>query len=219
MTEKTNARSVAAAVEQQRVISVLRGTDGGRVLEIAEAVLEGGIKMLKIAMTTPGAAAILETLAVRHGDSAVLGAGSVTTMGETTEMIAGGARFIVCPHTDRRIIDYCRDNDVFVAAGGLTPTEVMEAYLAGVDLVKVYPVKSVGGPEYIRYLLRPMPFLRLMPVGGLDPDDVADYIRAGSVAVGASALPLHSERAELVSMEEIRDRAQAFLQVVRNATN
>jgi len=219
MADKTNAEIVAAAVAQQRVFSVLRGNDPARMLDYAEAVLEGGIRLIKVTMTIPDAPAILEKLAARHADDAIFGAGSVTTMGETTEMISRGARFIVCPHTDRGIIDYCRDNGIFVAAGGLTPTEVMEAYLAGVDLVKVYPVKSVGGPEYIRYLLRPMPFLRLMPVGGLDPGDVAAYIRAGSVAVGASALPLFGEQPERIAPDEVRDRSRAFLEAVRSATN
>jgi 2-dehydro-3-deoxyphosphogluconate aldolase/(4S)-4-hydroxy-2-oxoglutarate aldolase len=219
MKRKKTAETVADAVTEQRVVSVLRGDDSGRMLEVAEAVIAGGMKLIEVAMTIPGAPAFLEKLIAKHSESFIPGAGSVTTMGETVEMISRGAKFIVCPHTDRRIVEYCRDNGVYVAAGGLSPTEVMEAYLAGVDLVKVYPVKAVGGPEYIRYLLRPMPFLRLIPVGGLDPGDVADYIRAGAVAVGASSLPLHGEQPEIISLEEVRERARAFLEAVRSATN
>jgi 2-dehydro-3-deoxyphosphogluconate aldolase/(4S)-4-hydroxy-2-oxoglutarate aldolase len=218
MPEKKAAETVAAVVAQQRAISVLRGNDPAAMLEVAEAVIEGGMKLLKVTMTIPDAPLVLEKLTSRH-PNLIIGAGSVTTMGETIEMISRGAKFIVCPHTDRFIIEYCRDNGIFVAAGGLTPTEVMEAHLAGVDLVKVYPVKALGGPEYIRYLLRPMPFLRLLPVGGLDPADVADYIRAGAVAVGASALPLHGEQPESFSLDEVRDRSRNFLQAVRSATN
>ena len=217
MTGERTASRVARAVEEHRVISVLRGSDSGRMLEVAKAVLEGGLQIIKVAMTVPDAPSLLEKLAA-EGDKAIIGAGSVTTMAEAVEMIERGASFVVCPHTDRRIIDYCRDNGIFVAAGGLTPTECMEADLAGADLVKVYPVTAAGGPTYIRFLLRPMPFLRLMPVGGLEPDTLEDYISAGAVAVGVSALPLDCEE-EAINLDTVCDRARAFSEAAGGTTD
>ena len=148
---------VAEAVERERVVSMLRGSDRERMLETAHAVLAGGLRLIMVTMTIPDAPRLLETL-VSSGADAIFGAGSVTTIGEAVEMIEAGAAFVASPLIDKRIIDYCRDNGVYVAAGGLTPTEVMKANLAGADLVKVYPVAAVGGADYIRFLLRPMPF-------------------------------------------------------------
>ena len=218
MSSNHDTKKVAEAVERERVVSMLRGRDRERMRDAAQAVLEGGLRLIMVTMTIPDAPRLLETL-VSGGGEAIFGAGSVTTINEAVEMIGAGAAFVACPLIDKRIIDYCRDNGVYVAAGGLTPTEVMEANLAGADLVKVYPVAAVGGAEYVRFLLRPMPFLRLMPVGALNPEDVADYIGAGSVAVGASALPLDREESEITNMDIVRARAEAFASASRDAVN
>jgi 2-dehydro-3-deoxyphosphogluconate aldolase/(4S)-4-hydroxy-2-oxoglutarate aldolase len=218
VSERSGKEAVARAIEEQRLVAVLRGDDGGRLVEVAAAVIEGGFQVIKVAMTAPGALKVIKKLVAGKADNVLFGAGSVTTLGEAVEAIDCGASFVVCPHTDIRIIEYCFDNGIFIAAGGLTPTEVMEASLAGVDLVKVYPVTAVGGADYITFLLRPMPFLRLMAVGGLAPADVRAYIKAGAVAVGVSALPLEPGEAESASPEAIRDRAKAFITAVKEST-
>ena len=217
MRKDKRTDKVSKAVEEQKLFAIMRTGDPAKALAAAEAVIDAGLKLIKVTMTVPDAPRILEKLAAR-GD-VVVGAGSVTTMRETVEMISRGACFIVCPFTDRTIIDYCRDNDVFVAAGGLTPTEVMVAYLAGVDLVKVYPVSALGGSTYIRELLTPMPFLKLLAVGGVRLPDVAGYIEAGATAVGASWPLIPPETLERGDTEAIRKRAADFLSALREARN
>jgi len=211
----SGARQVAEVVEKQRLFAIIRTFDPGKALLAAEAAAEAGVKLVKITFTTPGALEVLEKLAGR-GDI-LPGAGSVTTMREAVEAIDRGANFAVCPHTDRAIIDYCRDNDIYVAAGGLTPTEIMNAHLAGADLVKVFPVSSVGGPSYIQHVLRPMPFLRLVAVGGLEEQQAAACIEAGAAAVGAGFTMIPPAALERGDYEAIRDSATRFLRAVRQA--
>lgn len=205
----SRAEIVTELIAAQRLFAIVRTDSKAKALAAAEAILDAGVKLVKITFTIPGALDVLEALASRRG--AVPGAGSVTTMEETVEAVERGAYFIVCPHIDRAIIDYCRDNDVYIAAGALTPTEAMTAHLAGVDIIKVYPVKAMGGPSYIRYLLTPMPFLRLAPVGGIEVDEVEAYLQAGAVAIGAGSPMVHSEFLERKDYESIRNHAREFL--------
>lgn len=211
-----NVREVMRAVGEQKLFVILRAPERDQALAAADSVAAAGVRLIDIPVTVPGAMSVIEKLAPRPG--LILGAGSVTTMNEAADAIDAGASFIICPHTDRAIIEYCRDNGICVAAGGLTPTEAMVAYLAGVDLVTVYPVHLVGGVEYVHHLLRPMPFLRLMSVGGVTLDNAAAHLRAGALAIGVTDAILEPEALTRGNFDRVRANAAAFLAAVRQQT-
>jgi 2-dehydro-3-deoxyphosphogluconate aldolase/(4S)-4-hydroxy-2-oxoglutarate aldolase len=212
---KNKARRVEELVREQRLFAIIRSGRPEPAQAAAEAVIDAGLRLVMLTMTVPGVFDLLERIA--QGGEAVVGIGSVTSLKEAVEAIDRGACFVDCPNTDRTIIDYCRDNDVFVAAGGLTPTEMMTAHQAGVDLIKVFPVAAMGGVGYIRYVLEPMPFLRLMPVGGIEPEAVAGYIQAGATAIGASSTLIHTEALERGDLDFIRNHAREFLENIQRA--
>lgn len=203
---------VGKAVREQKVIVVLRTETADSAFRIAEAISAAGLLLIDIPVTVPGVYDVIAEFSKRKG--LMIGAGSVTTMNEVTDAIDRGASFIVCPHHDRSIIDYCRDNGVFVAAGGLTPTEVMVAHLAGVDLITVYPVHLMGGAEYTRRLLRPMPFLKMMPVGGIGISQAAEHLKEGAVAVGVTSAIIDPDALAAKDYDSIKDKAKAFLEAV-----
>lgn len=211
MTDK-GAQSVEQVVNEQKVILVLRTESADSASRIAEAVSAAGLSLIDIPVTVPGAFGVIADLAKKN--NVLVGAGSITTMNEAADAIDRGASFIVCPHHDRTIIDFCRDNGVFVAAGGLTPTEAMVAHLAGVDLVTVYPVHIMGGAEYTRRLLRPMPFLKLMPVGGIGISQAAEHLGEGAVAVGVTSAIIDPDALARKDFDSIGDKARAFLKAV-----
>jgi 2-dehydro-3-deoxyphosphogluconate aldolase/(4S)-4-hydroxy-2-oxoglutarate aldolase len=199
-------------IQQQRAVVILRTQSSETALEAARAVINAGFTVVDIPVTVPGVYDVLRQI-LNSGD-VVVGAGSVTTMNEAADAISAGASFIVCPHTDRRIIDYCKDNGIFVAAGGLTPTEAMVAYLAGVDLVAVYPVHLMGGAEYTRHLLQPMPFLKLMPVGGVDPEAAEQHLKAGACSVGITSSIVTQEALQARDFDGIHQRALEYRSVL-----
>lgn len=211
MAEKETKR-VDKAVNEQKVIVVLRTDTADSAFRIAEAVSAAGLSLIDIPVTVPGVFEVIAECS-RH-EGLMVGAGSVTTMNEVADAIDRGASFIVCPHHDRAIIDYCRDNGVFVAAGGLTPTEVMVAHLAGVDLITVYPVHLMGGAEYTRRLLRPMPFLKMMPVGGIGVSQAAEHLKEGAVAVGVTSAIIDPDALAAKDYDSIRENAKAFLNAI-----
>lgn len=210
MAGVNHAELVEAVVREQRLFGILRIMDFDKSLAAAEALTEAGLKLLMVTLTVPRAFELLEQLASRGGLAP--GAGSVTTMREALDAVDHGACFIDCPYTNRGIIDYCRDNKIFVAAGGLTTTEMMNAHLAGADLVKVFPVDAMGGVAYIKYVLEPLPFLRLMPVGGVKPEQAVAYIEVGAAAIGASSTLICPQALEHNDFDYIREQAERFLE-------
>ena len=209
---KVKAEAVRRKVNEQKLITIVRTKSASTAVNVAEAVAESGLSLIDIPVTVPDALSVIESLAGR-GDL-LAGAGSVTTINEAADVISAGASFIICPHTDRTIIDYCRDNSIFVAAGGLTPTEAIVAHLAGVDLVAIFPVQMIGGVEYTTELLRPMPFLNLMPVGHITINDALEHLKAGAYAVGITDAIVDPETVSANDYEKIRLNAKLFYDTI-----
>jgi len=211
----SRARQVREIVASQKMITIVRTESADLALKAAQAVFESGLRLIDIPVTVPSAYSVIEKLAER--EDIVQGAGSVTTMTEAADAISAGCSFIVCPYINRTIIDYCRDNKIFVAAGGLTPTEVMEAYLAGVDLVAVYPVHLMGGVTYTQHLLTPMPFLPLMPVGGMTTETAGQHLAAGAKAIGVVDGIVDQAALQQGDFQAITAKARAFVAAVCKA--
>src|SRR5918994_4301742 len=199
------------------VIPVVRATTADEAMRAIDAIREGGISILEITMTVPGAVGVIEQVAARFGNEALVGAGTVLDAETAKTCISAGAQFIVSPALNMDTIAYCREQDVAVMPGALTPTEVVQAWNAGADFVKVFPAGAVGGASYLRALKAPLPHIELVPTGGVSLKTAADFIRAGAAALGVGA--------DLVDLKAIRegqahlitDRAKQFVELVREA--
>ena len=172
-----------------KVIAVIRMSNPEKLGSVTDAIVKGGVRAVEITMTTPDAMNILQAMSAKKARGVLVGAGTVLDAGTAKAVLAAGADFVVSPILDLNLIRVCRAADAFVAAGGLTPTEIVTAWNAGADVVKVFPATSVG-PKYFRDLKGPFPNIRLMPTGGVDAGNAADFIKSGAcaVAVGTALL-------------------------------
>ena len=166
------------------ILAVLRAPSPEQALEASEAILRGGVSGIEVTFSTPDAPAVIRELIARHGDTAYIGAGTVTTAEQATQAADAGAAFLVSPGTLPDLTRAMLDTGRVVMTGAMTPTEVMGALDLGVDVVKIFPA-SLGGPSYLGALRGPFPDAPLMPTGGVKPDNLADWFAAGAVAVGA----------------------------------
>lgn len=210
----------AEVIQQIRdtgVIPVVRATSADEAMRAIDAIREGGISILEITMTVPGAVALIEEVSARYGKDALVGAGTVLDDKTATACISAGARFVVSPALNVDTIACCRRHEVAVMPGALTPTEVVQAWNAGADFVKVFPAGAVGGPSYLKALKAPLPQIELVPTGGVSLKTAADFIKAGAAAlgVGADLVDLKAIREGQASL--ITERAKQFVDIVREA--
>src|SRR5256884_3959100 len=183
----------------------------------ARALAAGGVDVVEVTLTTPGALEAIAKLASDEGlKGCMIGAGTVLDVKAARDVIARGARFVVSPAFDRFVVRYCRDHHVPCLPGAFSPTELLESWRAGAPLVKLFPASAVG-PGYLREVLAPLPFLRVVPSGGVSLEHAGDWIRAGAAAVSvgsalASAVLLADE-----STAELTARARSFVERVAQA--
>jgi 2-dehydro-3-deoxyphosphogluconate aldolase/(4S)-4-hydroxy-2-oxoglutarate aldolase len=199
------------------LIPVVRATSADEAMRAIDAIREGGISVLEITMTVPGAVKLIEEVANRYGSDALVGAGTVLDPETATACISSGARFVVSPALNLDTIACCRQRDIAVMPGALTPTEVVQAWNAGADFVKVFPAGAVGGPSYLKALKAPLPQIELVPTGGVSLKTAAEFIRAGASALGVGA-----DRLDISAIREgqsalITERAKQFIEIVREA--
>ena len=189
------------------VIPVVRASSAEEALYVIEAIAAGGVTCVEVTMTVPNAVDVIAKLSKR--EELLIGAGTVLEPETARECIAAGAKFIVSPATNFDTIEYCNQTEIVVMPGALTPTEVVNAWDAGADFVKVFPADSMGGPKYLRSLKAPLPAIKLIPTGGVSQSTAADFIRAGAEAVGVGA--------DLVDLKAVRDgRSSDITQAARN---
>lgn len=210
----------AAVIETIRavgVIPVVRAQSADEAIAAIDAIREGGIPILEITMTVPGAVGVIEEVSRRYGNEAVVGAGTVLD-GETARTcILAGARFVVSPSLNLETIEVCRRYGIAVMPGALTPTEVVQAWSAGADFVKVFPAGAVGGASYIKSLKAPLPQIELVPTGGVSLKTAADFIKAGASALGVGADLVDVQAIREGKQSVITERAQEFVRIVREA--
>ena len=212
-----NKNEVLKQIKDTGVIPVVRATTADEAMRAIDAIREGGISVLEITMTVPGAVGVIEQVVARFGNDALVGAGTVLDAETARDCVSAGAQFIVSPALNMETIAYCREQDVAVMPGALTPTEVVQAWNAGADFVKVFPAGAVGGASYLKALKAPLPQIELVPTGGVSLKTAADFIKAGAAALGVGA--------DLVDIKAIREgqagiiteRAKQFVQIVHEA--
>jgi len=205
-------------VLQSQIVAVIRAPSGELLADVAEALLAGGVEVMEVTFTVPGAARVLEQVADRLGGRILLGAGTVLDSETARIAILSGAQFIVSPTTDIDVVRLCQRYDKLVLPGALTPTEVVTAWQAGADIVKIFP-SDLTGPKYLKALRGPLPQVRLMPTGGVNLDTAADFLRAGACALGIGGSLVEAEAIKAGNMERIRSLARQYVQIVEEMRN
>lgn len=174
---------VVARIAAHGAVAVVRLPESRAAMDAVRAVHAGGVAVIELTLTTPGALGIIAELARWAPDEVLVGAGSVLDADAARRAVDAGARFVVSPVCRRAVIDEAHRLGVPAMPGGYTPTELLAAHDAGADVVKVFPAETLG-PAFVKGVLAPMPFLRLMPTGGVTPENAGDWLRAGAIAVG-----------------------------------
>ena len=202
------------------VIAVVRLPDsvGAAPLRSAAAALAaGGVNVVEVTLTTPGALEAIAELASDEGlKGCMIGAGTVLDVKAARDVIARGARFVVSPAFDRFVVRYCRDHHVPCLPGAFTPTELLEAWRAGATAVKLFPASTLG-PAYLREVLAPLPFVQVVPSGGVSLDNTAEWIRAGAAAVSVGSALVTAALVREAAWPELTRRARALVDAVAAA--
>jgi 2-dehydro-3-deoxyphosphogluconate aldolase / (4S)-4-hydroxy-2-oxoglutarate aldolase len=174
-------------VAEHRVFGVVRAQSAEAALRAAEAAIMGGIKLIEVALATPGSLRVISDLRRRYGDRACIGAGSVMVYDQIDRAVKSGAQFIAMPHRSAPLVEACRKYRVPAIIGALTPTEVSTAWAAGVPLVTLFPAASLGGPDYLGALTSRISDIRLSVAGGVGPENIVDYFAAGAFAIAVGS--------------------------------
>jgi 2-dehydro-3-deoxyphosphogluconate aldolase/(4S)-4-hydroxy-2-oxoglutarate aldolase len=201
---------VLAGILAAKVVAVIRMKDAARLAEVAAALLRGGVGVLEVTMTVPGAVEIIRGMARTKAPGTLVGAGTVLDAGTATDVIAAGADFVVSPITDWETVQACRDAGVLVAPGAFTPTEIAAAWRGGADIVKVFPATSLG-PQFFRDLRGPLPAIRLMPTGGVTIENAAEFLAAGAAAVGIGTALVDAKAVEAGDWKALEARARRLM--------
>jgi len=196
--------AVLAAFAQHRCSAILRTNDREVVRPALEAAIAGGFHIVEVTMTTPDCLEHISALQERHG--VVIGAGTVLTVEAAKEALAAGARFLVSPVTDPQVITFCRQHDLVSVPGTYTPTEMMTAHRAGADIVKLFPAPA-NGPEFVRAVRAPLPFLRIYPTSGVNEENCEQWLKAGAFGVGFVGSLFDAADLELRRFDAIKARA------------
>lgn len=200
-------------IRRTGVIAIMRAKSSDQLLAAADAIRAGGVAAIEVTMTTPGALAVIEQAASRYGEDVLFGAGTVLDAESARAAILSGAQFIVAPSLDLATIALCRRHSVPVFPGAFTATEIVAAWQAGADMVKVFPA-SLGGPALIKALRAPLPQIDLVPVGGVELDNAADFIRAGSAALGVGSALVDQKLLDNRDFATLTERARRFIEAV-----
>ncbi len=212
-----NKTDVLQRIRATGLIPVVRAESADLAMRAVEAIKAGGVDVLEVTMTVPGAIDVIAKLAATFGTEVVIGAGTVLDPDTANKCVQAGAQFIVSPALNEETIAFCRRNDVAVFPGALTPTEVVNAWNAGADAVKVFPAGAVGGASYLKAVKAPLPQIELVPTGGVSLKTAADFINAGAMALGVGADLVDTKALREGRDEVITERARQFLEIVREA--
>jgi 2-dehydro-3-deoxyphosphogluconate aldolase/(4S)-4-hydroxy-2-oxoglutarate aldolase len=209
-------QAVVAAVEAAGVVAVIRLKEPEKLRAVIDAIAEGGVRALEVTMTVPGAVDLIRSLAPTLPAGFLLGAGTVLDADTAWRVIDAGAQFVVSPVFRRATIAACHERDVPAMPGCFTPTEILEAWDAGADIVKVFPATALG-PTFFKDVHGPLPQVKLMPTGGVSLDNAGDWIRAGAVAVGVGTALLDAKAIAAGEYGVLRANAQRIVANVRGA--
>ena len=198
------------------VVAVLRGVPADQLIEIAEALREGGVTAVEITADTPNVADLIDEVTASFDDEVVVGTGTVLDSETARTTLMAGAEFVVSPSLHEDVIETCNRYGAVSAPGVMTPTEAVRGYEAGADFVKVFPAKTVG-PAHLGAMKGPLGQIPMMPTGGVSPDNAAEYVEAGAFAVGAGGALVDYDAAARGDYEAVTETASEFVRVVEDA--
>jgi 2-dehydro-3-deoxyphosphogluconate aldolase/(4S)-4-hydroxy-2-oxoglutarate aldolase len=214
-----NKSEVLRRIEEVGVVPVVRASSAEEAMGVIEAIRAGGVSVLEITMTVPRAVRVIEQVADRYGAEVVVGAGTVLDPETARACILAGAAFVVSPSLNTGTIELCRRYSIAVMPGALTPTEVVTAWQAGADVVKVFPCGALGGAKYLKSLKAPLPQIEMIPTGGVSLQTAAEFIEAGALALGVGADLVDTKAIRAGQPERVTDAARAYVAAVRAARN
>jgi 2-dehydro-3-deoxyphosphogluconate aldolase / (4S)-4-hydroxy-2-oxoglutarate aldolase len=204
-------------IERVGLIPVLRAKNIAQGRAVVDAMMAGGVTVVEVTMTVPGAVDLLKELKKAYGDKLLLGSGTVTTAEQAQATIDAGAEFVVSPSLHPEVIAATKKNGKISCPGALTPTEAITAWNAGADYVKIFPCSAVGGASYLKSLLAPFPHLKVIPTGGVTLQTAEGFIKAGARALGVGADLVNLAAIDAGKPETITESARAYLEVLAAA--
>jgi 2-dehydro-3-deoxyphosphogluconate aldolase/(4S)-4-hydroxy-2-oxoglutarate aldolase len=207
-TEKLNL------IRQTGVIAIIRAQSSDQLIAAADAIKTGGVRVIEVTMTTPGALDVIAEATRRYGEDVLFGAGSVLDAETARAAMLAGAGFVVAPTLNLDVIALCNRYSIPVMPGCFTPTEMLTAWEAGADMVKLFPA-GIGGPALVKAIRAPLPQLEIVPVGGVNLDTAADFIRNGAAALGVGSSLVSQKLLDAGDMAELTRRAAAFVAEVK----
>jgi 2-dehydro-3-deoxyphosphogluconate aldolase/(4S)-4-hydroxy-2-oxoglutarate aldolase len=198
------------------IVAVVRSPDSQQLVEVARALADGGVTVVEITMSVPNALDVLRQVRHALGDRLLLGAGTVLDAETARAVLLAGAEYIVAPIVNLDVIRLCQRYDKLVMPGAFTPTEILSAWEAGADIVKVFPAEVVG-PAFFKALRSPLPQVRLMPTGGVDLNTAASFIKAGACCLGVGSQLVEPKAVADRNFDRIRDLARQYTAIVKRA--
>jgi 2-dehydro-3-deoxyphosphogluconate aldolase/(4S)-4-hydroxy-2-oxoglutarate aldolase len=198
------------------VVAVIRAPSVDVLVPLTEALIAGGVLSIEVTMSTPKAIKGIEMLADKFGDKAIVGVGTIIDPGNASDAIRAGAQFVVSPFTDKSVIETVIRHGKVMIPGAFTPTEIMNAWTMGGDVIKVFPSTTLG-PQYFKDILAPLPQLKLTPTGGVDIKNVAQWIKAGAVCVGVGSALVTKDAMANKDWAGITAASKSFVDAVREA--
>jgi 2-dehydro-3-deoxyphosphogluconate aldolase/(4S)-4-hydroxy-2-oxoglutarate aldolase len=196
------------------IVAVVRSQDSQQLVEAVRALADGGVAIAEITMTVPGALDVVRQVKQALGDQVLLGAGTILDSETARAALLAGAEFIVSPTVNLDVIQLCRRYDKLVMPGAFTPTEILAAWEAGADIVKVFPADVVG-PAFFKAVSGPLPQIRLMPTGGVDLKTAANFLKAGACCLGVGGQLVEPEAVAKRDIARIRELARQYVAIVR----
>jgi 2-dehydro-3-deoxyphosphogluconate aldolase/(4S)-4-hydroxy-2-oxoglutarate aldolase len=211
--------TTAQILERVGLIPVLRARNAGQAHAVVQAMLAGGVTVVEVTMTVPGALDVLKELKEEYGAKLLLGSGTVTTADQAQATIDAGAEFVVSPSLHPAVIAATKANNKLSVPGALTPTEIITAWNEGADYVKVFPCSAMGGASYLKSVLAPFPHLKLIPTGGVTQQTSVDFLKAGAKALGVGADLVNLAAIDNGTPELITEAARAYLKIIAQFRN
>ena len=199
------------------LVQVIRVSSAPEAIWVADAIREAKGSLIEITMSVPGAIDVIKELATKYGDEVIMGAGTVLDTETGRAALLAGAQFIVTPTLDLDLIQLAHRYSAVIIPGALTPTEILTAWNAGADMVKVFPAAQVGGPEYIKALKGPLPQILLVPTGGVNLQNAGAFIRAGATALGVGGELVDKKALKEKRLHVITENALAFFKAIKEA--
>ena len=210
----TGRNAIVARLEGAGVVAVIRAESPDRLLDVFRALRDGGVSAIEVTMTTPGALKVVEQASAMLDDEGIIGVGSILDPQTARAAILAGAQYLVAPTLNLQVIETAHRYGKPVVPGALTPTEILTAWQAGADLVKVFPANHFG-PRYFKDLLAPMPQLKLTPTGGVALDTAADWLKAGAACLGIGSALVRPDLVRDGNWAELTDLASQYTEIVR----